>query len=444
MRTLIRHRALAAEAAELRAGRREVAAEAAETCDRIEEVDPALAAFVPESGRRDRLATEATSTVRRWTDPRSRPALYGVPVGVKDIMRVDGLPTRAGSVVPPELLDGPQATVVDRLRAAGALVAGKTVTAEFAFLAPGPTRNPHNLAHTPGGSSSGSAAAVAAGLVPLAIGTQTVGSVIRPAAFCGVVGFKPSYGRIPTDGVIANAPSLDTVGLFAADVAGVALAASVLCDGWQVAGPPSALPVLGIPTGPYLSHAGPEASATFAANTQQLRTAGYQVREVPVMADFDDIARQLYVINRYEIAQVHAEWFVAYGGLYREETAAAIREGQAIEPAEYQEMRRGQGWFREQLASAMAGAGIDIWIAPPTTGPAPEGLSSTGDSVMCLPWNHAGLPALTVPAGFAANGLPLGLQCVAGSGQDERLLAWAAAIWSAGFGYPDSARWSPS
>ena len=151
--------------------------------DRIEEQDREIRAFVSESGRRDRLAA---------TIPKDGP-LAGIAVGIKDVIRVDGLPTQAGSAVPADALAGPQAPLVDRLLDAGAIVAGKTVTAEFAVFAPGPTRNPRDLEHTPGGSSGGSAAAVAAGMVPLAIGTQTIGSVIRPAAYCGVFGFKPTY-----------------------------------------------------------------------------------------------------------------------------------------------------------------------------------------------------------------------------------------------------------
>jgi Asp-tRNA(Asn)/Glu-tRNA(Gln) amidotransferase A subunit family amidase len=209
----------------------DASAQAARICDRICEFDRGIKAFLPEPGRRDRLERDARSV------PGAGLPLQGMPVGVKDIIRVDGLPTRAGSALPPEVFAGPQAPLVDRLRAAGALVAGKTVTAEFAVTAPGPTRNPRNRAHSPGGSSSGSAAAVAAGMVPLAVGSQTVGSVIRPAAYCGVAGFKPTHGRIPVEGVIANAPSFDTVGVFAPDVAGVALAASVLCDGWRQLGP---------------------------------------------------------------------------------------------------------------------------------------------------------------------------------------------------------------
>src|SRR5439155_19212153 len=166
----------------------------------------------------------------------------------KDIMRVDGLPTTGGSRLPPEALAGPESACVTGLRQAGALILGKTVSTEFAYFGPGPTRNPHNPAHTPGGSSSGSAAGVAAGLCPLALGTQTVGSIIRPAAFCGVVGFKPSHNRISTAGVIPLSVSVDHIGIFAANVAGIALTASVLAQDWR-AERSARQPVLGVPEG---------------------------------------------------------------------------------------------------------------------------------------------------------------------------------------------------
>ncbi|MER0240607.1 amidase [Streptomyces sp. HSW2009] len=421
------------EAEALRSGRWDLLAQIGETCEQIDALDGRIRAFVDEPDRRGRLWAEVAATRARWPEPATRPALYGVPVGIKDIVHADGLATGGGSAVPAAELTGPQATVVTRLRAAGALIAGKTVTAEFAVTAPGPTRNPHHLDHTPGGSSSGSAAAVAAGLVPLAIGTQTVGSMIRPAAYCGVVGFKPGYGRIPVDGVIANAPSLDTLGIFAADVAGVLRTAAVLCDDWQperaTAGAGRALPVLGVPTGPYLERADEAARAAFDAQVERLRRAGYPVRDVPrLLPDFDTVYAQQFLVNRYEVARTHADWFPRFGELYRPQTVAAIRQGHEVSEADYTAARAYQRAFRDRVLGTMADEEIDLWITPAATGTAPHGLATTGNSVMCLPWSYAGLPALTVPAGSLPPGLPLGLQCVAPFGADERLLGWASAI----------------
>ncbi|MGV9265455.1 amidase [Kitasatospora sp. NPDC003701] len=426
-RSLVRPRSLADEVERVRA---EGPVDRADRlCGRIEQLDPLLHTFVPEPGRPERLRAEARALVARHPDPGAAPPLYGVAVGIKDIVHVDGLPTHAGSALPPGVLAGPQAAVVDRLRAAGALVAGKTVTAEFAGGAPGPTRNPHHPGHTPGGSSSGSAAAVAAGLVALAIGTQTVGSVIRPAAYCGVVGFRPTYGRIPMDGVLPNAPSFDTLGLFTADLAGAALAAPLLCDDWRAApgaaGPP---PVLGVPVGPYLEQAGPVALAAFREQLDQLTAAGATVREVDVLPDFDRLVRQVRTINRFEQARSHADWFTRFGGLYRPETAAGIRHGQAVRPEDYETALRARTYARARLADAWAAAGVDLLLAPAATGPAPLGLGSTGDAVMSLPWSYAGLPALGLPAGVSADGLPLGLQVVGAAGADELLLARAAPL----------------
>ena len=400
---------------------------------RLSADDRQIRAFVPEPDRARRLADEALWISRRWSATAGRPPLYGTAIGVKDVIRVDGLLTAAGSRLPPSVLAGPEAAVVRRLREAGALIAGKTVTAEFAVLAPGATRNPRDLRHTPGGSSSGSAAAVAARLVPLAVGTQTIASVIRPAAYCGVAGFRPTRGRIPTDGVLPFAPSLDTVGCFAPDVAGLTLAAAALCDDWQPGGKAGAgapqPPVLGIPAGRYLDRASTAARAAFGLQARLLSAAGYQVRTIPVLEDMDEVERQLTVISRHELAGVHATWFSRYGAMYRPETAAAIRQGRGIDGHEYAAALTARTQLTGRLAEASAQAGVDIWISPAATGPAPRGLASTGNPVMSIPWSMAGLPALTLPAGLVA-GLPVGLQCVAAVGADERLLYWAAGLES--------------
>ena len=403
---------------------------AAATAARIAAADREIRAFVTEPGRQRRLAADARQLSRTWPAAASQPALFGVPVGIKDVIHVDGLPTTAGSRLPPTELAGREAAVVARLRRAGALIAGKTVTAEFAVLAPGPTRNPRDLRRTPGGSSSGSAAAVAAGLVPLAIGTQTIASVIRPAAYCGVPGFRPTRGRVPADGVVPFAPSLDTVGWFAVDAAGLARAAAVLYEDWAPAAAEAAAhrpPVLGVPAGRYLDRATRPALAAFDAQTRLLSAAGYQVCRVPVLDDMDEIERQLFIITRYELAGVHGRWFSRYGAVYQPPTAAAIRAGQAIDRRRYAVALTARDDLAGRLAEVMAGSGVDIWITPAATGPAPIGLGSTGDPVMSIPWSLAGLPALTLPAGQVTR-LPVGVQCVAAAGADERLVYWAAGL----------------
>lgn len=389
------------------------------TLDRIDAVDGDVRAFVAEPGRRERLLAEAGSAVDG--------PLRGVPVGIKDIVHTDGIPTRGGSGLPPEVIGGPQATVVTRLREAGALVAGKTVTAEFAVRAPGETRNPHDTAHTPGGSSSGSAAGVAAGMMPLAIGTQTVGSVIRPSAFCGVTGFKPTHGRIPTDGVIPNAPTFDTLGLHAADLAGIAAAAPVLLDGWREDADGRA-PVLGVPDGPYLAHADIGAIASLDEQIERLRLAGYTIVRARPLDDFEHIRSVQFTINRFELARSHAGWYAEYGELYRPQTVKAIGEGHGIGERAYAAALAERAEIRARLAASSDAAGVDVWLAPPAPGVAPEGLGSTGNAVMCLPWSFAGWPSLTLPVPRPAGALPLGLQLAARPGADEELLGWAAGI----------------
>ena len=384
-------------------------------------------AFVPEAGRFDRLRREWRDLLDQYPRPEERPALFGTLVGVKDTFRVDGLPTRAGSHLPPELFAGQEAESVTRLKQAGALILGKTVTTEFAYFAPGPTRNPHNLAHTPGGSSSGSAAGVAAGLCQLALGTQTIGSTVRPAAFCGVVGYKLSYNRVSQSGVILLSPSLDHVGLFAANVEGVRRAASLLCREWR-SEIETRRPSLGIPEGPYLNCASEEGLAHFRSNCEQLRAIGYGIKLVPTMPDFETIRHRHDLIIAAEAARIHADWFARYGELYHPTTADLVRRGQSVSSDELADALQACTRLRDELTTLMDANHIDLWITPSAPGPAPAGLDRTGDPVMNLPWTQSGLPALNLPAGTNAAGLPLGVQLVAGWYQDEALLAWAAEI----------------
>lgn len=422
-------------AAALRGGELTPAEHAADVCDRIDRLDGDIHAFVEEPGRVERLTAAADRLADAYADAPAerRPALYGVQVGVKDIIHVEGLPTRGGSALPAELLAGPQATIVDRLVAAGAIVTGKTVTAEFAHRVPGATRNPHAYDHTPGGSSSGSAAAVGAGMVPVALGTQTVGSVIRPAAFCGVVGFKPSYGRIPTDGILYNAPSFDTLGMFTTDVAGAALVASVVCDGWRTEGTHTGRrPVLGAPATQYLNQAEPAGAAAFERQLAQLAAAGYEIRHTDFLADIKEINERHSLINCVEFAETHAEWFASHESFYSAGTADAIRLGPTMDRPLLAPARDEHRSFRSVVDAELARNGVDVWISPAATGPAPASIETTGDATMNLPWTHGGLPTITVPAGCVDGGagvpLPVGLQCAARFGADEELLGWAGPI----------------
>ncbi|HTP11200.1 MAG TPA: amidase, partial [Anaerolineae bacterium] len=373
--------------------------------------EPDVRAFLPEEGRFDRLRREARQLLDRYPQPDRRPPLFEMLVGVKDIFRVNGFPTRAGSRLPAELFTGDEAESITRLKQVGALILGKTVSTEFAYFAPGPTRNPRNLQHTPGGSSSGSAAAVAAGLCSVALGTQTIGSIIRPAAFCGVVGYKPSYDRISRAGVIPLSPSLDHVGLFATKVEDVKSAAQILVSDWRLE-IKDRQPILGVPEGPYLNSASEEGLRHFRSACDHLQAAGYELKSVSVMPDFEEIRARHNLIVAAEAARVHVDWFAHYGDLYHLKTAELIRRGQAVSDEALSDALQGRTQLRAELSERMAAHRIDLWITPATIGPAPRGLESTGDPVMNLPWTHSGLPAINLPWGTNEAGLPLGLQVI--------------------------------
>lgn len=398
-----------------------------EACDLLEKVDPQVKAFLPEPDRRARLLKEGELLKSIYPDQAKRPPLYGVLIGVKDVYRVDGFPTQGGSKLDPETLAGPEADCVRLLRQAGALVMGKTVTTEFAYFEPGPTRNPHNLNHTPGGSSSGSAAAVAAGFVPLTLGTQTIGSVNRPAAFCGVVGYKPSYNRIPTGGLLYFSRSADHVGCFTQDVEGMILAARALVEDWQDISV-NYKPVLGAPRGKYLEQASDEGLKAFSEQLERLRDAGYKVKEINALDDIETITIWHRKLIAAEIAQEHAELYAKYAALYRPRTAEIIEEGKAISKQDLEEGRKRQKLLREKLVTQMREAEIDLFVTPAAPGPAPEGIDATGNPAMNMPWTNAGLPSITIPAGRAENGLPLCLQFIAPFRGDELLLKWSVNI----------------
>ena len=401
--------------------------------DNLEEVfrkrEPDLQAFLAEEGRFERLHRDARELLERYPDPRRRPALFGIPVGVKDIFNVDGFETRAGSQLPASEFEGPEAECVTRLKNAGALILGKTVTAQFAYLAPGVTRNPHQPEHTPGGSSSGSAAAVGAGMCALTLGTQTVGSINRPAAFCGVVGLKPSYERVNRSGVLPVSASLDHVGFFVSDTESAALAASVMIPDWEDTHV-ERRPVLGVPDGPYLERVSSKGRENLEQACEKLAAGGYQVVRPTVMPDFDDICNRHQVIMAAEAARVHADWFSGHRALYREETIELVMRGMAVTQDELRAALPGRKKLRSELTAIMGASGMDVWIAPSATGVAPRGLDSTGDAIMNLPWTHCGLPALTVPSGMNEAGLPYGLQLIGKWQEDEAVLSWATEIES--------------
>jgi Asp-tRNA(Asn)/Glu-tRNA(Gln) amidotransferase A subunit family amidase len=394
----------------------------------FESREPSVLAYMPEPNRFERLQRDAESLVKKFPTPGSRPPLFGIPIGVKDIFHVDSFPTSGGSKLPPEVLKGEQAESVTLLKNAGALIFGKAVSTEFAYFGPGPTRNPHNPNHTPGGSSSGSAAAVGANLNPLTLGTQTIGSIIRPASFCGVVGFKPTYDRLSRAGVIPLSPSLDHIGFFTADAASANRVASVLLKTFKVSETLKVSPVLGVPEGAYLNCASEEGLKHFRSTCDRLRSAGCTIKSVEAMPDFEQIRARHNLIVAADAAKVHKDWFAQYGDLYHFKTVELIKRGQGVSDSDLAEALKGRGTLHDELTRLMNDHGIDIWLSPSAIGAATKGLDSTGDPVMNLPWTHCGFPAINLPSGFNAEKLPMGLQLTSRFNTDEELLAWAVEI----------------
>jgi Asp-tRNA(Asn)/Glu-tRNA(Gln) amidotransferase A subunit family amidase len=313
------------------------------------------------------------------------------------------------------------AAAVARLRAAGAIILGKAHTTEFAYFEPGPTRNPWNVAHTPGGSSSGSAAAVAARMAPLALGTQTVGSVLRPAAYCGVVGFKGTHGLISTEGVVPLAWSLDHVGVFARAVADVALTAGVLA-GRPLAAPAPRPPRLALAS-ELVDRATPETAATVRATAERLARAGATIEEVKLPGSFAGVHAAGRGVLEVEASAYHEELYRTHAAAYRPRTRELIEGGLARPAVAYARAQRARLAFREEVMPLLAGH--DALLSPTAPAPAPEGLA-TGDPWFCAPWSFAGVPACSLPTGVSAAGLPHAVQLVAAAERDAELLAVAA------------------
>lgn len=412
----------------LRSGRLDLLAYIAEIARRVEATDAETRALLPEPGRRERLLAEARALLARYTGPAKRPPLFGVPIGIKDLLRVDGFETRAGSYLPPEALAGPEGTLVQRIRELGGIILGKTETDEFAHSEPPVTRNPRNLKHSPGGSSGGSAASVAIGLCPIAIGTQTFRSIIGPASFCGVMGYKPSWNTIPSDGLVYMAPSVDTIGFLAQDLPSIISAAELLAQVTPAAG--LAKPVLGIPINMQNQALHDYAQAAFAEQIEALSLAGFTIKPVAAFDDdyLNEVGRQVGVLLHYEMSRYHADWFSKYSHLYRRRTHDGIAAGLKTSEAEYAASQQFQAEHRQKIHALMDEANIDLWVLPGSNGAAPENYFVTGWGEQTASWSLAGLASICFPAGVAPNGLPLGLQFIPRYGDDARLLGWAGQV----------------
>jgi Asp-tRNA(Asn)/Glu-tRNA(Gln) amidotransferase A subunit family amidase len=405
---------------------------------RAAQVEAWLHAFVwldPQRARR--LADEAdTAAVRRRAGGPAAPALpamQGVPVGIKDIVDTAGLPTEHGSALFAGRVPDTSAAVVQALERAGAVVLGKTVTAELAYFHPGPTVNPWHREHTSGGSSMGSAAAVGAGIVPAAVGTQTNGSVIRPAAFCGVVGFKPSAGRVSRIGILGFSETLDQPGGFTRSVADAAwLAAAMtgepLARWWDDAATPPGRPRLALAPTRDWTHAAPEQQARFRDDVAALIAAGAQIEEPPLPEGLDESPAVHHTIMAYEGAQALGETVARSPARASSVLREFLARGATIPAADYRAALAARDELIERFGTWAAP--YDAVLTPPAAGEAP-GRETTGDPRFCTRWTLLGAPALVVPTGLGRRGLPLGLQLVGTPGSDRRLLgagAWVEAV----------------
>ncbi|MDR7559646.1 MAG: amidase [Armatimonadota bacterium] len=411
-------------AAAVRAG--EVSAsEVVEAClDRIARLDSSLQAWVVVDAAGARAAARQLDQEARAG--RLRGPLHGVPVGVKDIIDVAGLTTTSGA--PPFAHRRPErdAACVARLRAAGAVIVGKTATTPFAYADPAPTRNPWNLDHTPGGSSSGSAAAVAARMVPLALGTQTIGSTLRPASYCGIVGLKGTYGAVSLEGVTPLSWSLDHLGIFARSVDDVAAAFAALAETPPPpqAGAEAASPRLGIPRAFVEEVAAPDVLRHFRSAADTLARAGARVDDIalpPSSREIDASGRRVLAV---EAAAYHRAWFAQHAAQYPPRIRDLVETGLQITGVEFVDAEHTRQRFRQEMLPILSR--YDALLLPAASTPAPpltEG--TTGDPVLNAPWSFGGFPAIAVPSGLLGGGLPVAIQLVAGPHADGRLLAVA-------------------
>ena len=389
---------------------------------RIASTDEALQAWVTVDIK------GATASARSRDDDRhaGRPVgpLHGVPLGIKDIIDVAGMTTTAGAAAFAHTHPTRDATLVARLRDAGAVIIGKTVATQFAYKDPAPTRNPWSADHTPGGSSSGSAAAVAARQVPGAIGTQTVGSILRPAAYCGIVGLKGDFGQVPLDGVVPLAPSFDHAGPITRSVADAALLLGVLAGG-PVDIETTDRPRLAV-SRELLDLAEPTLRGHLETVMTRLADAGATLVEVVLPTSFAGIVAAGRLILEAEAAAYHESMFAQNAGDYGPGIAELITAGLARRATELVQAERARAAFRDAMVRVLGT--FDAMLSPVAPGPAPLRSEGTGDFALCAPWSFIGVPSISIPTGLNEGGLPLAMQLVGGPGGLARLLGAAAWI----------------
>jgi Asp-tRNA(Asn)/Glu-tRNA(Gln) amidotransferase A subunit family amidase len=421
-------------AAQLKAATLSSVTLAQQCLDRIQQREPQVQAWQYLDA--DRVMAQAVACDRAIALGETLGPLHGIPVAIKDIFATADMPTGWGTPIHADQHLPYDAAVVERLRAAGAVIMGKTVSTEYALARAGKTQNPHNPNHTPGGSSSGSAAAVAAGMVPVAIGSQTGGSVLRPAAYCGVVGFKPSFGTISRYGVMPVSRDLDHVGVFARTVADIGPLCSVLmgADGrdpdclggvmpltpLDFSSTPGQAPRLGLVRTSAWSAVDPEAQTALLETLELCRRAGATVVELTLPTSWEQYLATIDVLMTCGAAINHGQDCDRHPEAMSPQLRQVIERGRTYGSLAYAAARQQVVDYSVALAPLLAQ--VDAVVTPVTQGTAPLGLDNTGSFMFCGPWTLLGVPAISLPVGRGANHLPLGIQLVGARGQDWTLL----------------------
>jgi Asp-tRNA(Asn)/Glu-tRNA(Gln) amidotransferase A subunit family amidase len=414
---------LHAAADDIRTGRR-TPVDLLEAClERIDHLEDRVHAwvFVDREGARAE-AERLTSELRRGN---RRGPLHGIPIGIKDIFDVVDWPTAAGSRLWKDRIAGRDATVVGRLREAGAVFVGKTVTTQYASFDPPPTRNPWDLSRTPGGSSSGSAAALACGMCLGALGSQTGGSITRPASYCGTAGLKPTFGRVSTAGVVPLAASMDHVGVMARCVRDLDILFQTIADPEksEETQPPLGPPRLGRLRGIFANRADASVLRMMDEACDRLSAGGAVIVKVNLPAGFADVTAHHRTVMAVEAAAFHETRLRSVPHDYDRNIRALLEEGLACPAPEYVRCKDAQRQLREEMLPCFTD--IDALLTPATTGPAPDA-ATTGDPLFNSPWSFTGLPTVCFPAGRSREGLPLGIQLVGAPGSENGLLTVAA------------------
>ena len=403
--------------------------------ERMDVLEPSLDAWVRVD--RETVLSDAQERQAELESGAATGPLHGVPIGIKDIYHIAGIPTTAGSKVYADYVPDETAVTIDLLRKAGAIMLGKTVTTEFACLDPSHTKNPWNPAHTPGGSSSGSAVSVAARMCPIAMGSQTVGSVLRPASYNGIVGLKPTYGRVSRRGVVPVSWSLDTVGWMGRTVEDMALLLQVMAGPDELDPVASKLPAgdylsdlesaktpkIGLITSFFMEESDQETQQMTRAILDQLKSAGASVVDVTLPESFDTAFQDQLLIMGVEAAAFHKPMYEKQAADYRPKLREMLRQGLETDAVTYTKALERRLRFSADMRVLAEQA--DVLLTPSTPTAPLADLTNTGDTRFQGPWTSCGLPTITLPAGLAKSGLPMGIQLIASPFEEVRLLAIA-------------------